>query len=78
MFNAPSDKLIEECLEQIPSRFHVALIGAYRARQITQGHAIKAQEEDITKFVKNTSIAMVEMGSGLISMEMMDKVSDAQ
>jgi DNA-directed RNA polymerase subunit omega len=60
---------VEDCLEQIPNRFELALAAAYRARQLAQGATPKVDSRD-----KPTVVALREIASGEIGREMLRKV----
>ena len=60
---------IEDCLKQIPSRFQLTLSATYRARQLLQGHTPKVDAKD-----KPTVLALREIASGQIGIEMLKKV----
>lgn len=60
---------VEDCLKQIPNRFELALAATYRARQIAQGHTPKVESRD-----KPTVVALREIASGLVGVEMLKKV----
>lgn len=60
---------VEDCLNQIPNRFELALAATYRARQLAQGHTPKVESRD-----KPTVVALREIASGLVGVEMLKKV----
>ncbi|WJF90950.1 DNA-directed RNA polymerase subunit omega [Paraburkholderia bonniea] len=60
---------VEDCLEQIPNRFELALAATYRARQLAQGHTPKIDSRD-----KPTVVALREIAASLIGVEMLKKV----
>jgi len=60
---------VEDCLEQIPNRFELALAAAYRARQLAQGATPKVDSRD-----KPTVVALREIAAGEIGREMLRKV----
>jgi DNA-directed RNA polymerase subunit omega len=60
---------IEDCLKQIPNRFQLTLSATYRARQLLQGHTPKVDSKD-----KPTVIALREIASGKVGLEMLKKV----
>jgi DNA-directed RNA polymerase subunit omega len=60
---------VEDCLKQIPNRFELALAATYRARQLAQGHTPKVESRD-----KPTVVALREIASGLVGVEMLKKV----
>ncbi|MFM2344139.1 MAG: hypothetical protein RLZZ210_749 [Pseudomonadota bacterium] len=76
MFNNGTDTTIQDCLDNIKSRFQLSLVATYRARQISQGHAIKIDPKKIEKKRKNTSIALAEIAHGLVGIELLKKVPD--
>ncbi|HTI18748.1 MAG TPA: DNA-directed RNA polymerase subunit omega [Trinickia sp.] len=60
---------VEDCLKQIPNRFELALAATYRARQLAQGHTPKLESRD-----KPTVLALREIASGQVGVEMLKKV----
>ncbi|AKJ67237.1 MULTISPECIES: DNA-directed RNA polymerase subunit omega [Pandoraea] len=60
---------VEDCLKKIPNRFELALAATYRARQLAQGHTPKVDSKD-----KPTVIALREIASGQVGVEMLKKV----
>ncbi|WP_153099642.1 DNA-directed RNA polymerase subunit omega [Paraburkholderia hayleyella] len=60
---------VEDCLEQIPNRFELALAATYRARQLAQGHTPKIESRD-----KPTVVALREIAAALVGVEMLKKV----
>ena len=60
---------VEDCLKKIPNRFQMVLAAAYRARQITQGHAPKVEAKD-----KPAVLALREIAAGEVGLEMLKKV----
>jgi DNA-directed RNA polymerase subunit omega len=60
---------VEDCLKHIPNRFQLSLCAAYRARQLTQGHAPKIDTKD-----KPSVAALREIAAGRIGIEMLRKV----
>ncbi|MBR8130356.1 DNA-directed RNA polymerase subunit omega [Burkholderia ambifaria] len=60
---------VEDCPKQIPNRFELALAATYRARQLAQGHTPKIESRD-----KPTVVALREIASGLVGVEMLKKV----
>ena len=60
---------VEDCLKKIPNRFHMVLAAAYRARQLTQGHAPKVEAKD-----KPAVLALREIAAGEVGLEMLKKV----
>lgn len=60
---------VEDCLKHIPNRFQLALAAAYRARQLTQGHAPKIDTKD-----KPSVAALREIAAGRVGIEMLRKV----
>ena len=61
---------VEDCLKHIPNRFELALAATYRARQLVQGHTPKVEAKD-----KPTVVALREIASGQIGIEMLDEHS---
>lgn len=60
---------VEDCLKKIPNRFQMVLAAAYRARQLTQGHAPKVEAKD-----KPAVLALREIATGEVGLEMLKKV----
>ncbi len=60
---------VEDCLKTIPNRFELALAGAYRARQLVQGHAARVDAKD-----KATVVALREIAAGVTDRDMLTKV----
>lgn len=60
---------VEDCLKKIPNRFQMVLAAAYRARQLTQGHAPKVETKD-----KPAVLALREIAAGEVGLEMLKKV----
>lgn len=60
---------VEDCLKKIPNRFQMVLAAAYRARQLTQGHAPKVEGKD-----KPAVLALREIAAGEVGLEMLKKV----
>ncbi len=60
---------VEECLHNIPNRFDLTLVAAYRARQLAQGHAPRLETKD-----KSAITALREISKNLVSKEMLKKV----
>jgi DNA-directed RNA polymerase subunit omega len=61
---------VEECLHNIPNRFDLTLVAAYRARQLAQGHAPRIETKD-----KSAVTALREISKNLVGREMLKKVS---
>jgi DNA-directed RNA polymerase subunit omega len=60
---------VEDCLVQIPNRFQLVLVAAYRARMLSQGHAAKVEAKN-----KPAVTALREIAAGKIGLEMLKKV----
>lgn len=60
---------VEDCLKRIPNRFQLTLAAAYRARQLVQGAQPSVEVKD-----KMTVVALREIASGKIGIEMLAKV----
>jgi len=43
---------VEDCLRLIPNRFQLVLVAAYRARQLSQGHAPKIDTKDNRQWLR--------------------------
>ncbi len=61
---------VEDCLKKVPNRFQMVLVAAYRARQLTQGHASKIDSKD-----KPGVLALREIAKGEVGIEMLKRVS---
>ena len=59
---------VEDCLKKIPNRFQMVLAAAYRARQLTQGHAPKVEAKD-----KPAVLALREIAAGEVGLEMLGR-----
>ncbi len=60
---------VEDCLKAIPNRFQLVLAAAYRARQLSQGHAPKIDTRD-----KPAVAALREVAARKVGLEMLRKV----
>lgn len=60
---------VEDCLKQIPSRFNLTLVAAYRARELAQGHEPRLETKN-----KPTVTALREIAAGVTGLEMLRKV----
>ncbi|HJD43918.1 MAG TPA: DNA-directed RNA polymerase subunit omega [Candidatus Paenalcaligenes intestinipullorum] len=60
---------VEDCLSQIPNRFNLTLVAAYRARELAQGHEPRVESRN-----KPTVTALREIASGDTGLEMLRKV----
>jgi DNA-directed RNA polymerase subunit omega len=58
---------IQDCLEQIPSRFDLTMVAAKRARQLTRGAEAKLPWEGH----KSTVLALREIAQGMVSVEVL-------
>ncbi len=66
---------VDDCLDNIPNRFQLTLVAAYRARQIANGSdplvSGYAQKD------KATVIALREIAAGKIGVELLEKKGQA-
>lgn len=60
---------VEECLAQIPNRFELTLVAAYRARQLANGAANLVED---TKD-KPTVVALREISEGKVGKEILNR-----
>ncbi len=60
---------VEDCMKQIPNRFQMVLVAAYRARQLAQGHTPKVETKD-----KAPVAALREIAASKVGLEMLRKV----
>lgn len=61
---------IQDCLEQIPSRFDLTMVAAKRARQLTRGAEAKLPWEGH----KSTVLALREIAQGMVTVEVLHEV----
>jgi DNA-directed RNA polymerase subunit omega len=62
---------VDDCLKQIPNRFHLVLAGAKRAREIAMGADVMVPLEND----KPTVLALREIAEKKVGMEVLDDVS---
>jgi DNA-directed RNA polymerase subunit omega len=60
---------VEECLSQIPNRFELTLVAAYRARQLANGAAHLVDE----RRDKPTVVALREISEGKVGKEILNR-----
>jgi DNA-directed RNA polymerase subunit omega len=58
---------VEECLSQIPNRFELTLVAAYRARQLSSGSANSGNKD------KPTVVALREISEGKVGRELLNR-----
>lgn len=60
---------VEECLSQIPNRFELTLVAAYRARQLANGatHLVDESRD------KSTVVALREISEGKVGKEILNR-----
>lgn len=58
---------IEDCLEQIPSRFDLTMVAAKRARQLARGAEARLPWGDH----KSTVLALREIAQGMVGVEVL-------
>lgn len=60
---------VEECLSQIPNRFELTLVAAYRARQLANGatHLVDESRD------KPTVVALREISEGKVGKEILNR-----
>ncbi len=64
---------VEDCLQSVDNRFELVLMATKRARQLSKGaEAVVDPEDD-----KCTVVALREIAAGKVSMEMIDKIDQA-
>ncbi len=66
---------VDDCLDNIPNRFQLTLVAAYRARQLANGSdplVVGYAQKD-----KPTVIALREIAAGKIGVELLDKKGQA-
>lgn len=63
---------VDDCLEQIPNRFQLTLVAAYRARQLHNGAdplvSVQGQKD------KMTVLALREIAAGHIGVEVLSQI----
>jgi DNA-directed RNA polymerase subunit omega len=62
---------VDDCLKRIPNRFQMTLAATYRARQLAHGGAPLVD----TQRDKPTVIALREVASGKVGIEMLQRVT---
>lgn len=60
---------VEDCIAQIPNRFNLTLVAAYRARELAQGHEPRLESKN-----KPTVTALREIAASATGLEMLRKV----
>jgi len=60
---------VEECLAQIPNRFELTLVAAYRARQLANGASHLVEEGND----KPTVVALREISEGRVGKEILNR-----
>lgn len=63
---------VDDCLEQIPNRFHLTLVAAYRARQLHNGAEPLINVQGLRD--KPTVLALREIAAGKIGLELLNRV----
>lgn len=61
---------VEDCLKKIPNRFEMVLCAAYRARQLSEGHAPHVDAKD-----KQTVVALREIAQGSVTRDVLERIS---
>jgi DNA-directed RNA polymerase subunit omega len=62
---------VDDCLEQIPNRFELTLVAAYRARQLHNGAEPLVSKQSIKEKEKMTVLALREIAAGHIGVELL-------
>ncbi len=60
---------VDDCLEQIPNRFQLTLVAAYRARQLHKGAEPLINTQGLRD--KSTVLALREIAAGKIGVEIL-------
>ena len=60
---------VDDCLKRIPNRFQMTLAATYRARQLASGATPQVETEKD----KPTVIALREIGSGKVGLEVLNR-----
>ncbi|MDZ4141476.1 MAG: DNA-directed RNA polymerase subunit omega [Methylotenera sp.] len=63
---------VDDCLEQIPNRFHLTLVAAYRARQLHNGAEPLINVQGLRD--KPTVLALREIAAGKVGLELLNRV----
>jgi len=64
---------VDDCLENIPNRFELTLVAAYRARQVANGSEVLVQTASHKD--KPTVLALREIAAGKIGKEILNRKS---
>ncbi len=63
---------VDDCLEQIPNRFELTLVAAYRARQLHNGAEPLINTQGLRD--KTTVLALREIAAGKIGVEVLARI----
>jgi DNA-directed RNA polymerase subunit omega len=63
---------VDDCLDQIPNRFHLTLVAAYRARQLHNGSEPLINVQGLRD--KPTVLALREIAAGKVGVEILTRV----
>ena len=62
---------VEDCLRQIPNRFQMTLVAAYRARQLAQSASATTLDDNRDK---PTVAALREVAAEKVGVELLDRI----
>jgi DNA-directed RNA polymerase subunit omega len=62
---------VEDCLKQIPNRFQMTLVAAYRARQLVQSASTTVLDDNRDK---PTVAALREIAAEKVGIELLDRI----
>ena len=63
---------VDDCLDQIPNRFQITLVAAYRARQLHNGSEPLINVQGLRD--KPTVLALREIAAGKVGVEILTRV----
>ena len=63
---------VDDCLDQIPNRFQLTLVAAYRARQLQNGAEPLINVQGLRD--KSTVLALREIAAGKIGVEILTRI----
>lgn len=64
---------VDDCLEQIPNRFQLTLVAAYRARQLHNGAELLITKPNTKDKEKSGVLALREIAAGHIGVEILSQ-----
>ena len=64
---------VDDCLEQIPNRFQLTLVAAFRSRQLANGVEPLIDIAELNSNDKHSVLALREIAAGLIGSDILKK-----